>query len=289
MRAITYRSLVVLVRLDIAHCPHDSFRMKVTPVNYQDGTTVQTPTLMPLKRTRRSTRKRTPVFEGCPACKNRQAGYFCSLGAELLPLLEMISTPVSAATSQQIFVQGQDPEQVFLLCSGYVKLTASSPRGRKMIVRIAGPGALLGLHAVVSDNPYEVTANTLSEVRLRSVRRGDFMDFLNHHEEVRGRVTQCLCQDYRFVLQDACRVALTKSVAARLGRLLLELAQQIGDCREGEYRLPLLLTHEELASMTCTTRETITRTLGQFRKDGVLSIAGPIVTLHNPQFLEALV
>jgi CRP/FNR family cyclic AMP-dependent transcriptional regulator len=258
-------------------------------MNYEDARDGHNSSAETMKRPRRSVRKRTPVFEGCPSCQNRREGYFCSLGSDILPQLEVISTPISAASSQQIFAQGQDPEQVFILCSGYVKLTASSPRGRKMIVRIAGPGSVLGLHAAVSSNPYEVTAQTLSEVRLRSVRRPDFNAFLGQHEEVRSRVTQCLCQDYRFVLQDACRVALTESVAARLGRLLVELAQQIGEYRDGEYRLPLLLTHEELANMTCTTRETITRTLGQFRKDGILSIAGPQLTLHKPEFLEALV
>lgn len=202
--------------------------------------------------------------------------------------LESISTPLAAASSQQLFAQGQDPEQVFLVCSGYVKLTAGSARGRKMIVRIAGPGSILGLEAALSGSPYEIAAHTLSEVRLRSIRRADFLAFLNSHESVRARVNLCLCQDYRFVLQDACRVALTESVAARLARLLLELAEQIGNRVDGEYRMPLLLTHEELASMTCTTRETITRTLGQFRKDGFLSIDGPLVTLHQPQALELL-
>ena len=103
------------------------------------------------------------------------------------------------------------------------------------------------------------------------------------------RAVQCICQEYRFALQDACRIALSETVAARLGRLLLELAHQIGEHLEpGEFRFPLLLTHEEMASMACTTRETVTRTLGQFRKEGWISIEDALVTVLQPQQLQLL-
>jgi CRP/FNR family transcriptional regulator len=103
------------------------------------------------------------------------------------------------------------------------------------------------------------------------------------------RAVQCICQEYRFALQDACRIALAETVAARLGRLLLELAHQIGEhLNEGGYRFPLLLTHEEMASMACTTRETVTRTLGQFRKDGWITIEDSLITLHQPEQLQTL-
>ncbi len=242
----------------------------------------------PGKRVRRSGRKSRVPLEGCPACHNRHVGWFCSLGMELLSTLETLSTPLTASASQEVFVQGQDAEQIYIVCSGFVKLTASSVRGRKMIVRIAGPGAVLGLHAAVSGSAYEVSAHTLCEVNLRSLRRDDFLSFLKKEEELRNRVMHCLGQEYRVALQDACRVALTDSVAARLARLLLELAEQIGEQTAEGYRLPLLLTHEEMASMTCTTRETITRTLGQFRKEGSLSIEGSTVNILRVDALEDL-
>ena len=103
------------------------------------------------------------------------------------------------------------------------------------------------------------------------------------------RAVQCICQEYRFALQDACRIALSETVAGRLGRLLLELGNQIGEhLTSSGFRFPLLLTHEEMASMTCTTRETVTRTLGQFRKDGWISIEDSLVTVHQPERLQNL-
>jgi CRP/FNR family transcriptional regulator, cyclic AMP receptor protein len=124
---------------------------------------------------------------------------------------------------------------------------------------------------------------------LRPVERDRFQSFLRAHKEAQMRAVQCICQEYRFALQDACRIALAETVAGRLGHLLVDLGNQIGEhLPSGEIRFPLLLTHEEMASMTCTTRETVTRTLGQFRKDAWISIDESVVTIHRPEPLETL-
>jgi CRP/FNR family transcriptional regulator len=161
---------------------------------------------------------------------------------------------------------------------------------RQMIVRVAGPGSVLGLYAVLSHGVYEVSAESLTAAQLRPVERERFLSFLRTHKEAQMRAVQCICQEYRFALQDACRIALAETVAARLGRLLLELSHQIGEhLNGGGFRFPLLLTHEEMASMACTTRETVTRTLGQFRKDGWITIDDSIITVQQPDRLQMLV
>jgi CRP/FNR family transcriptional regulator len=149
---------------------------------------------------------------------------------------------------------------------------------------------MLGLYAALTHGIYEVSAETLTGTQLRPVERDRFQAILRTHKEAEASAMQCLCQEYRFALQDACRIALAETVAGRLGRLLLELGHQIGEVRgAGGLSFPLLLTHEELASMACTTRETVTRTLGQFRKDGWISIEDALVTLRQPDRLETLV
>jgi CRP/FNR family transcriptional regulator len=149
---------------------------------------------------------------------------------------------------------------------------------------------MLGLYAVLSHGLYEVSAESLTAAQLRPVERDRFLSFLRNHKEAQMRAVQCICQEYRFALQDACRIALSETVAARLGRLLLELSHQIGEQMNGTgFRFPLLLTHEEMASMTCTTRETVTRTLGQFRKEGWISIEDSLVTVNQPDRLQSLI
>jgi CRP/FNR family transcriptional regulator, cyclic AMP receptor protein len=233
------------------------------------------------------TAKSSPL--GCAACANRRPGWFCSLGSAVLADLELATSTISLPAQASLFTQGEDARCLYLICSGYLKLTAGRNQNRHMIVRVAGPGSMLGLYAVLSHGVYEVTAESLTPAQLRPVERDRFLNFLRSHKEAQLRAVQCICQEYRFALQDACRIALSETVAARLARLLLELAHQIGEHTEsGAYRFPLLLTHEEMASMTCTTRETVTRTLGQFRKDSWITIEGSVVTLHDIVHLQNL-
>ncbi len=231
--------------------------------------------------------RQVPV--GCAVCGNRRPGWFCSLGSAVLADLELVTSTVSLPAQSHLFTQGEDASCLYMICGGYLKLTAGPHKDRQMIVRVAGPGSMLGLYAVLSHGLYEVSAETLTAVQLRPVERESFLAFLRSHKEAQMRAVQCICQEYRFALQDACRIALAETVAARLGRLLLELAHQIGEhLNDGGYRFPLLLTHEEMASMASTTRETVTRTLGQFRKEGWISIEDSLITLHQPEKLQTL-
>ncbi len=224
---------------------------------------------------------------GCAACANRRPGWFCSLGSAVLADLELATSTISLPPQASLFSEGEDARCLYLICNGYLKLTAGRLEDRHMIVRVAGPGSVLGLYAVLSHGVYEVSAQSLTQAQLRPVERDRFVNFLHSHKEAQVRAVQCICQEYRFALQDACRIALAETVAARLARLLLELSHQIGEHTDsGEFRFPLLLTHEEMASMTSTTRETVTRTLGQFRKDGWISIEESNVTIHEPDRLQ---
>jgi CRP/FNR family transcriptional regulator len=230
-----------------------------------------------------------PLPTGCAAYANRRPGWFCSLDSAVLADLELATSTISLPAQAPLFTQGDDARCLYLTCSGYLKLTVGRPEDRHMIVRVAGPGSMLGLYAVLSHGVYEVNAQSLTPAQLRPVERERFLSFLRNHKEAQLGAVQCICQEYRFALQDACRIALAETVSARLARLLIELAYQIGEHTEnGEYRFPLLLTHGEMASMTGNTRETVTRTLGQFRKDGWISIEESTVTLHNPSKLQGL-
>jgi CRP/FNR family transcriptional regulator, cyclic AMP receptor protein len=233
-------------------------------------------------------RRPRPVPTGCAACLTRRPGWFCSLGSAVLAEPDLASSAISLPAQASLFCEGEEARCLYLIGAGYLKLAAGQRGDRKMIVRVAGPGSILGLYAVLAHGVYEVSAESLTATQLRPVERERFLAFLRNHKEAQARAVQCICQEYRFALQDACRLALSETVATRLARLLLELAHQIGeDMPEGGFRFPLLLTHEEMASMTSTTRETVTRTLGQFRKDGWISIEGSLVILHQPGRLHA--
>jgi CRP/FNR family transcriptional regulator len=227
---------------------------------------------------------------GCAACTNRRSGWFCSLGSAVLNDFELATSTITLPHQAPLFRQGEEARCLYLICSGYLKLSAGRANERRMIVRVAGPGTIVGLYAALSHSMYEVSAESLTAARLRAIERERFLEFLRTHEEAQMRAVQCMCHEYWLALQDACRVALTDTVASRMGRLLLELGSQIGVHLDGgAFQFPQLLTHEEMASMTSTTRETVTRTLGYFRKEGWISTKDAQMTVHHPERLLTVI
>ena len=77
------------------------------------------------------------------------------------------------------------------------------PQDRQMIVRVAGPGSMLGLYAVLSHGVYEVSAESLTPAQLRPVEKDRFRRFCGSTKSGQMRAVQCICQEYRFALQDA--------------------------------------------------------------------------------------
>src|SRR5579859_4374199 len=131
-------------------------------------------------RSRHVTRQ---VPAGCAACSNRQPGWFCSLGSAVLADLELATSTISLPAQASLFTQGEDARCLYLICSGYLKLTAGRSDEREMIVRVAGPGSMLGLYAVLSHGTYEVSAESLTAAQLRPVERDRFLNFLRNHKE----------------------------------------------------------------------------------------------------------
>jgi CRP/FNR family transcriptional regulator, cyclic AMP receptor protein len=136
------------------------------------------------------------IVESCLTCKLRADRIFCDLPATALETLEGIKYATAYPRGAVLFVEGQMPRGIFVLCKGSVKLSINSPNGRTMIVKLAEPGEVLGLSATISGKPYEVTAETIDPCQVNFVKRDDFLRFLKDDVEacfkVEREVSQCL-------------------------------------------------------------------------------------------------
>lgn len=212
---------------------------------------------------------------------------FSSLSDEALAQFEAIAPEVSRVRGEALFVEGETPRYVFVICSGRVKLSVSSREGRTAILRIAGPGEILGISAAMSGTPHETSADAVELCRVKAIRVSDFLRFLQNYPEASAEATSCLLREYRVVLNNVCRLALPNTVAGRLATLLLEWLD-VRRATASDRRFIVALTQEEIASMTNTSRETVSRVLHQFQQDKLISIKGASVTILQPQALELL-
>jgi CRP/FNR family transcriptional regulator, cyclic AMP receptor protein len=186
-----------------------------------------------------------------------------------------------------IFVEGQQARGVFVVCQGRAKLTTTNKDGKTLILKLAEPGEILGLHAAVTGAPYEFTLETLQASQLAFIPREDFLRFLKHYPDACLMATQQISSDCQAAYEVIRSIGLSHTAPERLARLLLQWSRGGQFSTEG-IRLKLVLTHEELAQLIGTTRETVTRTLSQFKKQRVLELTGATLVIRNMAALQEM-
>jgi CRP/FNR family transcriptional regulator, cyclic AMP receptor protein len=157
-----------------------------------------------------------------------------------------------------------------------------------LVLRIVKPGEVFGLHAIVTGKPYELTAETIQPSQLTFVDGREFLQFLKEHGDACVRAAQHISRDCHEAYEVVRSIGLSNSVSERVAKVLLESATD-GRRTNGAVRATLSLTHEDIAQLMGTTRETITRTLSQFRKKDIVESKGSTLIIHNKSALERLV
>lgn len=228
------------------------------------------------------------IAENCIICKLREAGFFCDLPKASLEDLERIKYASGYPQGAVLFVEGQAPRGVFIICSGRVKLSTTSRDGRSLIVRLSQGGEVLGLHATVSGKPYELTAETLQPCQLDFIKREDFVKFLQKHGDACLNAAKHLSHNCQSAYEMIRNLGLSHSVSEKVARLLLEWSADGENTKDG-IRIKVSLTHDEMAQLIGTSRETVTRVLGEFREKELAHLRGSTLLIKNRAALEKLV
>ena len=226
------------------------------------------------------------LIESCLTCPHHRDRLFCDLSPEALKHLAEITSASSYPKGAFLFMEGQDPRGIFILCSGRVKLSGSSSAGKTIISRFAEPGEVLGVASVISGRPYVLTAEVFEPTQANFVSSAHFLDFLRKHGEAALRAAQQLAENYDAALLELRNVGMSHSAEEKLARFLLDWsAKHAGTKSQNHFKLSL--THEEIASAIGASRETVTRVLSEFKRKGLLQISGSTVAILNrPAFKQ---
>jgi len=223
---------------------------------------------------------------GCQTCSAKGSSFFCQLPPSLVKEFDAIKSSATYPKGALLFIERQESRGIYILCEGDVKLTISSAEGKRLILRIARAGELLGLMAAMAGQTYEVTAETIRPCQVAFVRREDFLRFLAKHPEVSQNVVTQMSAQYWGACDQLRTVGLSASAQEKLARLLLTWSEGMQQTKEG-MRIKMPLTHEEIAEFIGTTRETVTRTLSDFKGRHLVVIQGSTVTIPNRSALES--
>jgi CRP/FNR family transcriptional regulator, cyclic AMP receptor protein len=229
-----------------------------------------------------------PIVDNCGECNLRSTEFFCMLASESTEGLDQIKNTNSLPEGAVVFLEGQEARGVYVLCQGRAKLMTTNSEGKSLILKIAEPGTILGLQSVISGKPHEVTVETLQPCQVAFIRREDFLRFLNQHGDACLRAAEHLARDCQSAYDVIRSIGLSHSVSEKLARLLLQWSS---DARtvDGAIHMKLALTHEEMAQLIGTSRETVTRTLSEFKRQRLLELNGSTLLIKNKSALEKMV
>jgi len=225
--------------------------------------------------------------ESCVNCHLRSRGFFCDLSPTSIEAFNKIKHAAAFPEHAVVLVEGQSPWGIFILCQGRAKLSTTSRDGKTLIVRIAEAGEVLGLHAVITGGPYELTVETMQPCQLNFVGRDDMLRFLRENADACLHAIQHLARDCSDSYGVARTIGLSHSVSERFARFLLDTSAE-GEVTNGTVRVRLAMTHEEISQLVGTSRETITRLLSEFRKNETAELKGSTLIIHNRPALKSL-
>lgn len=180
----------------------------------------------------------------------------------------------------------EQPEMVYVIKEGRVKISRYSPDGREQILALLEPGDLFGELSLVRERePVHVEA--FEDTLICGFYREDFIALIRNRPDLMLHVMKVLAERLRRAEEEVTDLVF-RDVPGRLAALLLRLAEAYGAENGRGLRLALRLTHQDMASMIGATRETVTNTLSRLRDAGLIAIDHRQIIIRNPEGLRAL-
>jgi CRP/FNR family cyclic AMP-dependent transcriptional regulator len=227
------------------------------------------------------------IIDNCATCPVREEHLFCNLPLPTLQKLNEIKSTAVYPKSAMLFIEGQLPRGVFVLCTGKAKLYTSSREGKTVILNLAEAGDVLGLNATISNRPYELTAEMMEPGQANFITRDALLQFLRENGEIALRVAEQLSRNYYSAFEEVRMLGLASSPSEKLAKLLLSWSADAAKSADPSH-IKLTLTHEEIAEMIGTTRETVSRLFSEFKKKQLLQLKGATLIIRNKPALEKL-
>lgn len=216
----------------------------------------------------------------------RAGAFYKDLSVQAMSEFESLAAPFSCARTTLLFGEEQEPCSVLFLLEGRVKLTMNSYEGKRLMLGIAGPGEIVGLAAAIAGRPYETTAIAQFPCKITALSRHVFLDFLLRYPVACQNAARLLSIEYKRGCERLRILGLTLTASTKLALLLLQWGAE-GQRTEVGARIRCSLTHEEIGECIGVSRETITRSLTDFKNHELVEQHGSTLLIPNLRALEA--
>lgn len=184
-----------------------------------------------------------------------------------------------------IFMEGDTGEAFFFINSGKVKIYKTTPDGRELIFAILTEGDVFAEVTLFNDINYPASAEVLEDVSLGMIRNKDLERLVSLHSELALPIIKVLSRKLFNSQQKVKELALGDTFM-RTAQTIIKLAEEHGKKTEVGIEVRLDISRQELANMIGTARETVSRALSQFKKEGSIDISGKNIIVKDMQKLK---
>ncbi len=210
---------------------------------------------------------------------------FKEMSSEEMGELDRVTRMESVRKKTPIFFPGDPSLQVYLLKEGRVKISRISEEGREVTIALLAPGEIFGELEVLGDAPRDTLAEALDDCQICVVSKDVFLSMMSQKPDFSFRLTKLIGFRLRKI-ENRVEDLVFRDVPARLALLLVDLSKDYGrECPEG-VRLQIKITHQEIANLIGSIRETVSAILGEFKRDGWISFEGRQMTLLRLDLLK---
>jgi CRP/FNR family transcriptional regulator len=215
----------------------------------------------------------------------RSVPLFSTLTDEEFANLSHIFVVRSYRKNQIIFLEEETGNYMYLVLAGKVKVAKSGTSGKETILAIHRAGDFFGEMSLLDGKTAPATVSAMEDAKIISLSGTDFHKYLLHNEKVLLQIIDVLCARLRQVWQTQSMSSSAADARIRMG--IYQLAKKHGIRDAQGTIIDLKITHQELAEMVGTSRETVTRVLALLRKRGIIEINQRRITLLDPDALLA--
>jgi CRP/FNR family transcriptional regulator, cyclic AMP receptor protein len=188
---------------------------------------------------------------------------------------------------QVIYLPGDPGQAVFFVNGGRVKISKVTRDGKELTLAYRGPGEVFGELVMIDGGPREEMAEAMENALITELERSEFERLVQKEGMIGYRLAKVIAQRRREV-ENKIEQLIFKDVNAKLAELLLRLATEYGIEDSRGTLVSLKITHQEMANLIGSTRETVSLTLSQFKRRGLIQTDGRKVILSDRDGLRAL-
>jgi CRP/FNR family transcriptional regulator len=210
---------------------------------------------------------------------------FAGLTESELTFLAQHAMPRRFSPGETVFSEGEPCAGLYVIESGHVRIFKSSAGGREQVLSIDGPGSSVAELPVFDGGNYPASVTALDDATLLFVSKQDFQALCLAHPQVALKVLRVVGARLRRLVGIIEELSFT-TVRHRLASFLLRLARTEGKRTADGVEVTLPVSNQELASQIGTVRELVSRNLSRFQSEGLVSIDGRSVIIHDLKTLE---